>query len=160
MLLGGLWHGANWTFVAWGAIHGVYVIVYNGSRKAVGNINLGLIGKACGILLTFFIVTIAWVFFRAGSIGEAVHFLVHVFHGADQVWFGYLTIREVVYAGGWHIFVMLLFVFLLFSEEVLARNDGRFTKLTLIDSMWLGLVVFLVLTMGIYNQNAFIYFQF
>jgi D-alanyl-lipoteichoic acid acyltransferase DltB (MBOAT superfamily) len=161
-LLSGLWHGASWTFVAWGAIHGLYVMIYKiltsgSSLKERGG---GTIRKAIGIVFTFIIVTIAWVFFRSGSIVEAVHFLAYIFSPSHLAWFEYPTMRDVHLAGGWYAFVFLLFAFLIISEEVLATHEGRFTSFQMLDSMWLGLVVFLVLTMGIYNQNAFIYFQF
>ena len=162
-LISGLWHGASWTFVVWGAIHGVYVMVYDYFRKVFEPLNPlkgTLIGKAIGIFFTFFIVTVAWVFFRAGSIGEAVHILHYTISPTHLTWFTFPTINEVTYAGGWHLFVLLLFAFLLISEEVLVRHEGSFTRFRWVDSMWLGIVVFLVLTMGIYNQNAFIYFQF
>jgi D-alanyl-lipoteichoic acid acyltransferase DltB (MBOAT superfamily) len=75
MLIGGLWHGAAWTFVIWGALHGVFLIVNHGwqaFRKAVGWSD----GKtAAGVWvargITFLCVTVAWVFFRAESVGEA-----------------------------------------------------------------------------------------
>lgn len=160
-LISGLWHGANWTFVVWGAIHGTYVMVYNlltpdPSHKERG----GIMRKAVGIVFTFSIVTVAWVFFRAGSVGEAVHILHYIISPSHLSWFQYPTVNEVTYAGGWHIFVLLLFAFLLISEEVLAGHKGSFTGSRWADSIWLGVVVYLVLTMGIYNQNAFIYFQF
>ncbi len=104
--------------------------------------------------------TIAWVFFRSGSIGEALHFLHYAFSPSHLSWFEYPAIRSVQLAGGWHVFVLMLFAFLLVSEEVLSRCQGLFTRYLLIDSIWLGLVVFLLLTVGVYNQNAFIYFQF
>jgi alginate O-acetyltransferase complex protein AlgI len=159
-LLSGLWHGASWTFVAWGLIHGVYVIIYELLKRLLPNMKTGWPGKVVGSLVTFIIVTIAWVFFRAGSIGEAWHFLKFIVSPTPLAWFQFPMINEVIFAGSWHLFVLLLFAFLLVSEEILMRNKGRFTNFIVADSLWLGLVAFLVLTMGIYNQNAFIYFQF
>jgi D-alanyl-lipoteichoic acid acyltransferase DltB (MBOAT superfamily) len=160
-LISGLWHGASWTFVVWGAIHGVYVMISPQTPKGgLNNKYLNVVMKSIGIVFTFAIVTVAWVFFRAGSIGEAVHILHYTISPTHLSWFTFPTINEVTYAGGWHLFVLLLFAFLFISEEVLVRHEGRFTRYRWVDSLWLGLVVFLVLTMGIYNQNAFIYFQF
>ena len=80
MLLGGLWHGAGWTFMIWGGLHGLYLMlnhVWQGLwRKAgpeVGPRNLALHIAGCG--LTFLAVVIAWVFFRAADVGSAVHML-------------------------------------------------------------------------------------
>jgi D-alanyl-lipoteichoic acid acyltransferase DltB (MBOAT superfamily) len=76
MLLGGLWHGAAWTFVVWGALHGLYLIINHGWHSVRGP--LGLREKKCGrwrrisaCLITFLAVVIAWVFFRAESFRAA-----------------------------------------------------------------------------------------
>jgi hypothetical protein len=72
MLLGGLWHGAGWTFVVWGGLHGVYLCIYHawsaliGARRPAGPIR-GIAGAA----VTFVAVCLGWVFFRAESFGAA-----------------------------------------------------------------------------------------
>ncbi|MBL8386144.1 MAG: MBOAT family protein [Burkholderiales bacterium] len=73
MLLGGLWHGAGWTFVAWGALHGAYLIVNHGWRAAcTGRPALArLFAGWRARLLTFAAVVVAWVFFRAESFAAA-----------------------------------------------------------------------------------------
>lgn len=72
MLLGGLWHGAGWTFVFWGGLHGTYLVInhqYRSLRKRLGHDlkNTNWFDKGCGWLLTFVAVVVGWVFFRAGS---------------------------------------------------------------------------------------------
>ena len=71
MLLGGLWHGANWTFVIWGALHGIYLIINHSARHLLGERN-GLAYRIGGALLTFGAVVVGWVFFRATSFHGAV----------------------------------------------------------------------------------------
>jgi alginate O-acetyltransferase complex protein AlgI len=76
MVLGGLWHGANWTFVAWGAAHGVMLMANHGWRRLFrprGNKSSQNPRGAGvpGVLLTFVCVLLAWVLFRAGSLAEA-----------------------------------------------------------------------------------------
>ena len=66
MLLSGLWHGAGWTFILWGALHGIASCM----NKALGK-NLKVLGKYVNIVLTFIFVTLFWVVFRADSIGTA-----------------------------------------------------------------------------------------
>ncbi|MCP5042399.1 MAG: MBOAT family protein, partial [bacterium] len=73
MLLGGLWHGASWNFVVWGGLHGFYLIAerllrgfFAGARWVVG-IPFQLIAGA----LTFLLVTITWVFFRAETLSDS-----------------------------------------------------------------------------------------
>jgi alginate O-acetyltransferase complex protein AlgI len=75
MVIGGLWHGAAWTFVVWGGLHGVYLVVNHGwhsSRQYFGRIpDAGIVRRWAGRLLTFGVVVIAWVFFRAESFEAA-----------------------------------------------------------------------------------------
>lgn len=76
MLLGGLWHGAGWTFVVWGGLHGAFIIAnhaWHRLRRAVGwpPAQPRIWGRFAGISVTFFVVVIAWVFFRAKSFAAA-----------------------------------------------------------------------------------------
>ncbi|MEB3826134.1 MBOAT family O-acyltransferase [Phormidium sp. CCY1219] len=77
MLLGGLWHGAGWTFVLWGGLHGVYLIINNQWRslcKKLGRARQGNHGwsRAIGSFITLVAVAIAWVFFRASNLEAAL----------------------------------------------------------------------------------------
>jgi alginate O-acetyltransferase complex protein AlgI len=79
MLLGGLWHGAGWTYVIWGGLHGVYLIINHGwlalrTRSAV-SLAPGPMRSSLSVLLTFTAVVIAWVFFRAESCSAAMRVL-------------------------------------------------------------------------------------
>ena len=70
MLLGGLWHGANWTFVIWGALHGVALgFVHLVSRYTVA------LPRRLSWLVTFHFVTFAWIFFRARDFASAQRFI-------------------------------------------------------------------------------------
>jgi alginate O-acetyltransferase complex protein AlgI len=77
MLLGGLWHGAGWTYVIWGGLHGLYLIVHQAWQsvrpKRVAAPSRA--ARAAGVALTFVAVVIAWVFFRAPSASQAVAML-------------------------------------------------------------------------------------
>jgi D-alanyl-lipoteichoic acid acyltransferase DltB (MBOAT superfamily) len=80
MLLGGLWHGAGWTFVAWGALHGLYLMINNAwlsIRKALGFEpgSSGLWGRGLSQTVTFTAVVFAWVLFRAESFSGAQNIL-------------------------------------------------------------------------------------
>jgi len=80
MLLGGLWHGAAWTFVAWGAIHGVGLSI----ERAVGWRPTSARGRWFGRLLTFHVVCLGWVFFRADSFETAWQVLQRLFTAWGQ----------------------------------------------------------------------------
>lgn len=77
MLLGGLWHGAGWTFVVWGALHGIYLIINHGWHFIVKKFNLLFlqrlkIWRGTAWLITFLSVVVGWVFFRATSFDAAI----------------------------------------------------------------------------------------
>jgi D-alanyl-lipoteichoic acid acyltransferase DltB (MBOAT superfamily) len=79
MLIGGLWHGANWTFMAWGGLHGLYLIANHGFRNLRALTRMPELprplGRFLGVTLTFFATTIAWVMFRATDFGAALRLL-------------------------------------------------------------------------------------
>jgi alginate O-acetyltransferase complex protein AlgI len=80
MLIGGLWHGANWTFVVWGALHGVYLMINHGWRaftdgKRWAHCGPTRLTAALGVAITFLGVVAAWVIFRADSLGSALSIL-------------------------------------------------------------------------------------
>lgn len=80
MLLGGLWHGAGWTFVLWGALHGVYLAINHGWRELTGRLGVDpgrstLPGRMVATLLTFVAVVVGWVLFRATDVAAAVAIL-------------------------------------------------------------------------------------
>jgi alginate O-acetyltransferase complex protein AlgI len=81
MLLGGLWHGAGWTFVIWGGIHGMYLTVNHGWHTVRASLfghdpsRTTSWGRGIGVALTFVAVVIAWVFFRATTFAAAARIL-------------------------------------------------------------------------------------
>jgi D-alanyl-lipoteichoic acid acyltransferase DltB (MBOAT superfamily) len=80
MLLGGLWHGAGWNFVLWGALHGLYLMVNHAWRSVAAGRGRdpdrsSVAGKALSRLVTFVAILFAWVFFRAESLAGALNML-------------------------------------------------------------------------------------
>ncbi len=89
MLLGGLWHGAGWTFILWGGLHGVFLLINHAWRALGKRTNLarfppGAVGAVLAYGLTFGAVVVAWVFFRAPSLAVAIAMLRSMF-GAGPV---------------------------------------------------------------------------
>lgn len=88
MLLGGLWHGAGWTFVIWGGLHGLFLVINNGWRELAGKLDRERgrstwLGRELSWALTFFCVVVAWVIFRADDLDAATLMLKAMsgFHG-------------------------------------------------------------------------------
>ena len=84
MVIGGIWHGAGWTFVIWGALHGSYLMINHSWRKLRfgilnWNTDVGFVEMAVARFLTLLAVIIGWVYFRAESIGGANHMLLTMF---------------------------------------------------------------------------------
>lgn len=77
MLIGGLWHGAEWTFVFWGGLHGFYLVVNHGWRSIRSRLTTAALPgeRALATLVTFIAVVIGWVFFRAADFTSAVSIL-------------------------------------------------------------------------------------
>ena len=104
MLLGGLWHGAAWTFVIWGALHGVYLCI-NHAWANFGPPIPQALQRPAGVvafLLTFLAVVVAWVFFRADSLASALSVLSRM-SDPGQIVFGHAEMIQsmliAVYAG-------------------------------------------------------------
>ncbi|HEY2363539.1 MAG TPA: MBOAT family protein [Candidatus Angelobacter sp.] len=100
MLLGGLWHGAGWTFVIWGGLHGIYLVInhfWRALRDRLGMTQSNGVGRVLSLLLTFLAVCVAWVFFRAADLGTATRILSGM-TGLNGV---YLPVTWVAPLGGW-----------------------------------------------------------
>jgi len=156
MLLGGLWHGASWTFVAWGGLHGLYLAVERGLTRVFGDKawvrSLGM--RVFLGLLTYFLVNITWVFFRAPDFSSAGVMLGSMFNfsGSGAQVLPTLDMIKVVV-----VITILLIVQWAFrshrTEEAAMSVPGWAHSLA-----WAGMIVLLVITQG--GDNAFIYFQF
>ena len=80
MFLGGIWHGAAWTFVAWGSLHGGVLVLERLVRERVsGPVLPGFVGRVGGTLLTFHVVCIGWIFFRAQDFATAGQYFIGLF---------------------------------------------------------------------------------
>ncbi len=106
MLLGGLWHGAGWTFVIWGALHGSYLIINHAwihTREALGlsrHAEPSRLAKSLSWLLTFLAVVLGWVFFRASDFDSAMAMLRGMV-GINGVALPNALLRHLGEAGDW-----------------------------------------------------------
>ncbi len=84
-LVSGIWHGANFTFVIWGGLHGLYLMVekYLGIHKSKTRSKLS-IGNIIMVVVTFILVDFAWIFFRANSVQEAILIVSKIFTDANS----------------------------------------------------------------------------
>ena len=137
MLLGGLWHGAAWTFVVWGAGHGVALCAHKICLPWLDRIESNKFTRAVSWLLTFSFVAFLWIFFRASS-----------FHAAGQVISGIFTDFEWAYLPvflerrvTWCVMLAIIFGLHFVSRETWHNLRDRFIA----SPWWLKLVLFVIL---------------
>jgi alginate O-acetyltransferase complex protein AlgI len=164
MVLGGLWHGASWTFVLWGALHGAFLVVNHGWRALAKHLGLPRVpGIALpAALLTLLCVVFAWVPFRAHDLAHAMRIWSGMVGGSDVPWAWAWNQREKWLLAGFAI------VWLLPNLQAWARLPGslrprwagwmRFTP-----SLPWGLacgVLFAAALFSFGRESPFLYFQF
>jgi len=154
MLLGGLWHGANWTFVAWGGLHGLYLAVERVLRARFSNYRPGPLAFVALGLLTYMLVNLTWVFFRAKTFAKAWDVLKGMLNlnGSPK------PILETYYIVSVFVIVAAIVLVHWFMrartlESVVARTPAAAVSL-----VWALLAFAIVIAQG--SGSAFIYFQF
>lgn len=156
MLLGGLWHGANWTFVVWGALHGLALCIDKLLPKKL--FSKGVM-KAVGITLTFSFVSFLWIFFRADS-----------FEIAWQVIKGIFTFQSgIIQPFSWS-FAAIAAVAIASAIAIYRSKKNNETKIngfyplfklnTVPGLTVLFIAIGLVLCLGFTGEHPFVYFQF
>ena len=160
-LLSGLWHGANWTFIIWGGLHGFYMIIFRGAGKFREFISSKLPAKAMrllSIVLTFHLVCLGWIFFKANSISDAFTLL----QAAARINFNNIGINIL----GDRLDLMISLVAILFLEAIqLLQKDRTFPKFIGAQYCWIRWSFYIAITLIILNignveKTPFIYFQF
>ncbi len=165
-VVSGLWHGANWTFVLWGLLHGLYYIPLMLLKKEKDHKDIVAKGRVIPsikeivqITMTFCIVVLAWVFFRAETVGQAFEYLAAVF-SSNPVNFSGISFTGLA-AGSIPIALLLIFVLLVvewFQKE--KEHALEVTRLPIIVR-WTIYTVLVVLTLTFFGATkTFIYFQF
>jgi len=153
MLLGGLWHGAAWTFVFWGLLHGVYLMIERFLKNYV-SITLNAWNGILLALATYFCVNITWVFFRAPDFSTATNMLSSMFMLNQQ---GEKVLQFLdIYI------VMIVTVTLFFSHWFMRNTSVKEVagKLPwwILGIIWGFMVLVLAISQG--SSEQFIYFQF
>ncbi|MBX7145985.1 MAG: MBOAT family protein [Alphaproteobacteria bacterium] len=179
MFLGGLWHGAGWTFIIWGTLHGIYLIINHIWSNTIGQIIKNkiniypifvLLYKLVCQLITLLCVIIAWVFFRAPDTSTAISIIKSMFGRQNNVQFiqslPYST--EIIY---WLI-SLLLIVWMLPNTQQIVRQIGDFTpkKTNYINTiihwkpnftyLFICSLLFVICLLLINKESTFLYYQF
>lgn len=162
-LVSGFWHGANWTFVMWGALHGFYLvfaIFTSGARAKLVHVlaldRVPTLLRASRTVITFHLVLFAWIFFRANHMSDALLIIEKVF----QVFSGatLATITKLIALPDL-MFVLALLIFMNFYERLQdawrTLRQSRLAAITLASVLFWAIVVW-----GAFDNQQFIYFQF
>ncbi|HOO99190.1 MAG TPA: MBOAT family O-acyltransferase [Bacteroidales bacterium] len=157
--LTGLWHGAGYTFIIWGMIHGILLIAYHllqGPRrklfKRYGISNKSVLISFTEGIVTFFLIVVSWIFFRAESISDAFSYLDRMFSASLFRSPGDLPIKEIL--------ITLSFI----GFEYIQRKRDHALQIPGIRPLWirwglyLGLIAVILFFGG--GSQEFIYFQF
>ena len=169
-IVSGIWHGANWTFIAWGFLNALYImpsIIFNKNRIYLEIVAKGkylpTIKEFLSIIFTFSLTTLAWIFFRANNVTHAINYITDIFTSSL---FSVPYIIEV--DTGSHIFpTFLIMMILLFIFIEWAGREGQYaimhiTKIgnRLSRNIFYLILILLIFYQGNFNTNTFIYFQF
>jgi alginate O-acetyltransferase complex protein AlgI len=176
MLLGGLWHGASWTFVVWGALHGTYLCVEKLIRERFVSrpkppeaaeapviVQASIAGSffkpARGnsfllALFTFFLVNVTWVFFRATDFSTAWRMLLSMFGQAS----GGIAVLPTIDMMKVAVVIVLMIVFHWFMRNTTVLEVTSKMKWWMVSLVWSFLVIALMISQK--SSDSFIYFQF
>ncbi|PKV76160.1 MBOAT family O-acyltransferase [Pontibacter ramchanderi] len=174
-LVSGLWHGANWTFVVWGALHGFYLvfaIVTAKQRDALAN-SLGLtrwpqLYKWVQVLSVFTLVLFSWVFFRANSLADALYILQSSVAGIGNIrqLLAGIDLQHLLFMDqGFKVFAVSVISILIMETVHLLQRHGSVSQLigqrpaVVRWGLYYAAIV-AVLLLGQFGHQEFIYFQF
>ena len=178
MLLGGLWHGAGWTFVAWGALHGFYLMINHGWRAFRKKLGVDLsnrtaLGDMLSIVITFLAVVVSWVFFRAESFSAGMNIILAMSDISSATGINSSNLSKL------HILLILVAIFIVWfmpntqtlvfkSNEKLLKGHYQWmsfinNKLQWTPSISWGVIIGMMFTLTLIileRKSEFLYFQF
>jgi D-alanyl-lipoteichoic acid acyltransferase DltB (MBOAT superfamily) len=166
-LVSGLWHGANWTFVAWGGLHGAYLVTPLLLTKGLGIrfkwFPNNFLIRFVKIIFVFILVDLAWIFFRANSITDAFMIYEKIF--ATPYNFPTLDNMRLHLFGNLELVLGISMIFILLGFEFLIRRKGLdhfYQRLPEMGRFGVYFAfLFSIIFLGHYSSKIeFIYFQF
>lgn len=150
-LVSGIWHGANWTFIVWGVMHGVFQII----EKALGwnkKESKGIV-KGIRILFTFTVVTVAWVVFRSPSIGDAFELIGRYLTTSGKAIADFQTLLHITIA-------ILPLLLLEFGQELFPKTLCKLRRVTVLRWTVYLAVFAMIILLGVHDGSSFIYVSF
>jgi D-alanyl-lipoteichoic acid acyltransferase DltB (MBOAT superfamily) len=164
-VISGFWHGANWTFIIWGALHGFYLVlaIITGNWRDRLAISSGLKARKSlhsfiNLVWNFVLVYFAWIFFRSNNLSDAFTVIHNIFNFAGYDFY------VPVFQFSADLYISVILIAVLVTIEVLQERHGLEMKFRLQPALikWLVLLIGImsIFVLGKWNQNDFLYFQF
>ena len=159
-LVSGFWHGANWTFIIWGALNAIYflpLLLTKSNRKNLGVVAEGKLFPSLrelfAMLTTFMLTLFAWIFFRAENVGHALNIIKGIFY--------FETLQR--FKISYNVLITVFFISILIIVEWFNRSEQHGLKIVPKQNILrksLYLVLILIIVSQFNKSNDFIYFQF
>ena len=159
----GVWHGAGYTYVVWGFLNGVYIVVSRFVKPVKEKIakilhvgNKPYITKPFSVLITFVLISFSWIFFRANTFSDAFYIIKNIF-GPSFVDFGDISAFRIGVCVGAVILLMTIEGIMSYGKRAVSlfNRAPHFTRV-----ICYGIMVAIILIFGSFGENQFIYFQF
>ncbi len=150
-LISGLWHGANWTFAIWGAVNGVFLIiealVFRERER-----------KKNSLLITFILICFSWIFFRANNVSDALLILTDIISNPGRLFIPQgADIIVPVYATIGILALLMVEIKKEYFNDLTSFGENKNKTVRL---FYYAFIIFIILNLGVFDSNQFIYFQF
>lgn len=165
-LLSGFWHGANWTFIIWGALHGFYYIVWSTTKNIRQKLNILLklnkfpiLQRFLGMSLTFCSVMFAWIFFRANTVTHALYIVKSIITPSIP-----FSVEQMLLGNKIQLIIAIFFILIMGFIHIVQENlkDTIFleAKPSYIRYIVYCMILVSIIAFGVFDNQQFIYFQF
>ena len=163
-VLSGLWHGANWTYIIWGGIHGFYLSMSHIKEK----ISKRTVPILCQRLWVFMLVLFAWIFFRANTVFDAWYIvkasIASIFHPQGGLNALFLPLSNSPTSGTTYFYLVCTILVIFFLAEIIDYKKNLLETIRL-QNTWVRYSLFIIavlaiMNLGVTQEMRFIYFQF
>ena len=157
----GLWHGANWAFVIFGLLHGlalVYEIFTRKIRKKISKKVPSFIYQPLSTIITFIVVSIIWIFFRAGNISKAMLVFKSLLGYGHSKHFAWMI--EPDFGKNNLLLSAILIPMVILIERYTSADLSELNRNQYFDASFCGFILLLTIIFGVFTKTSFIYFQF
>jgi D-alanyl-lipoteichoic acid acyltransferase DltB (MBOAT superfamily) len=164
--LSGFWHGANWTFIVWGLLHAIIIIIETIFEKKIFISKIKYITlnkKSLKILFTFMIINFTWIFFRAKNLKTAQEFICRIFEKFPNLMYELYSknIDIIEFKSDINsVFLSVILIIILELVNYISRHRNFDNLNAKVKHMCYIVATLSILLLGVFKENQFIYFQF